>query len=169
MCKISAATIAADGKAVGTALEQIANAIQAEDPSAASALNTAGQGIIEATANWQEGSATAILEDAENAAIVALDLIPLTAPYADLVAIAFDALNILIANTSTQPAQAAAGSSTAKLLIVAKAANANPTNSQWFGKANIEVHHGDFRKGFEDAWATGAAAHSEYGFTPITV
>jgi hypothetical protein len=169
MCKLSAATVAADGKVVGNALEQIGTAIAATDPAASSALITAGQGIISATANWQDGSATAILEDAENAAIVALNLIPLTSPFAGLVAIAFDALNLLIANTSTQAAQAAASGSMAKLLIVARAAEANPTKSPWFGKAEIKMDHGNFRKGFEEAWNTEAAAHPELKVSPITL
>ena len=165
MCKITAAQIAADGQSVGEALEQIA-VTPGIDPAIAADLTSAGKGIIAATANWQEGGVTAVLEDAENVAITALNLIPLTAPFAGAVAIAFAALNLLLANTSTQPAQAAATSSIEKVLIVAHAAKANPTNSQWFGKADIS-HHGDFRKGLAKAWADNAAAHPEQGFKAL--
>jgi len=171
MCKITSAQIQADGQAVGNALEQIANLplLKSAEPAASTALEAAGQGIIEATANWQEGSATAVLEDAEQAAITALNLIPVTAPYAGLVAIAFDALNLLIANTSTQPAQATATGSVAKVMVVMHAAQANPTGSQWYGKANIPIHHNNLRKGFEDAWNGEVAAHPELGAKAITL
>jgi hypothetical protein len=166
MCPISAATIAADGQDVGQAIEQIA-AEPGLPANVAADLESAGEGIIAATANWKQGSTTDALEDAEGIAIAAINLIPLTAPYAGAVAIAFAALNLLFANTSTQPAQAGASSSFAKALIVAHAANANRTNSQWFGKAEIP-HNGDFRKGLKDAWAAYAAAHPDQGFKPLT-
>jgi hypothetical protein len=171
MCKPTAAEIKADGAAVGDALEQIAALplLKTADPTADAALEAAGEGIITATANWQTGSTTAVIEDAENAAVVALNLIPVTTPYAGVVALAFAALNILIANISTQPAQAAASGSMAKLMIVMKAANANPTNSPWFGKANIELNHGNFRKGFEDQWKAEMALHPEFGLKAIKV
>lgn len=170
MCHITAAQIQADGKAVGEAILQIANLplVQA-DPTLASELKLAAQGIIDATSNWQDGSPTVILEDAENAVVVALNLIPLTAPYASLVAIAFAGLNLLIANTKTQPQQAAASSSLEKASIVLHAAKANLTGSPWFGQADIKIHHNNLRKGFEDAWNADVAAHPDFGAQPITL
>lgn len=169
MCKLNAATVAADGKVLGQAIDEIAAGIQPEDPTLATQLETAATGIVNATANWQEGSATADLEDAENAVVVVLNLIPITSPYANLVAIAFAGLNLLIANTQTQTQQAAATSSIAKVMIVAHAAEANPTNSPWFGKAKVDSHHGNFRKGFENSWNAEASAHPELKVSPITL
>jgi hypothetical protein len=170
MCKITAAQIQADGQAVGNAILQIANLpLVKADPTLSEELTAAANGIIAATANWTEGSPTAILEDAENAVVVALNLIPLTAPYASLVAIAFAGLNLLIANTTTQPAQAAASGSIEKAMIVLHAAKANPTGSQWYGKADIPVHHNNLRKGFEDAWNGAVAEHPDLGAQPITL
>ena len=165
MCKISAATIAADGKAVGTALDQIANLVAPTNPTLAADLTTAGNGIISATANWQSGSDTAILEDAENVAIDALNLIPVTAPYAALVAIAFAALNLLLANTQTQAAVTGNAIPDAHALL-SHATTIN-TDSPWAGKAVIPHQHGrDFRKDFEASWN---AAGKPFSLAPITV
>lgn len=170
MCKITAAQIQADGQTVGDAILQIANAVKAEDPTLAGELTTAADGLIAATANWQEGSATAILEDAENAVVVALNLIPLTSPYAPLIAIAFAALNLLIANTQTQAQQAAATSSEQKISIVAHAAASNPTGSQWFGKADVKHQFlRPLRKDFESAWNGAVESHPELGCKKITL
>ena len=155
MCKLNAATVAADGKVLGNTLEQIAAAVAPTNPALATQLNTAAQGIITATANWQEGDATAALEDAEQVVDTALALIPLTAPYAALVAIAFDGLNLLLANTKTQPAQATAPTAMARTMIVARVVTANP--NPWNGKANIE-HTGDLRKDYKNAWNAGVDA-----------
>lgn len=155
MCKLSAATVAADGQVLGNTIDQIANAVKVTDPNLATTLETAATGIEEATANWQEGSATAALEDAEGAVDAALALIPLTAPYAALVAIAFDGLNLLLANTSTQPAQTAAKGTIGKALVVARAAAANP--NPWNGKADIE-HTGNLRNDYKASWNSAVDA-----------
>jgi hypothetical protein len=169
MCKITAAQIQADGLAVGNAILQIANAIKATDPTLSAELTTAANGLIAATANWQEGSATAILEDAENAVIVALNLIPLTSPYAPLVAIAFAALNILLANTMTQPAQAAA-SSLSRVSIVTHMAESNPSHSPWYGQAKISHEFlRPLRKDFEAAWNGAVKANPKLGVGPINL
>jgi hypothetical protein len=165
MCKINAATIAADGQDVGNALEQLATQPGISSAIAAD-LTSAAKGIISATSNWQEGSPTAVLEDAENVALTALNLIPLTAPFAGAVAIAFAGLNLLLANTKTQTLQAIAPTGIQRALIVAHAAQENPTNSPWYGKVDI-AHHGDFRKGLREAWAKEAEAHPELGLKPL--
>jgi hypothetical protein len=155
MCKISAAQIQADGKAVGTAIDNLGAALQATDPTLATNLETAGNALIAVTANWQTGSAMSILTDAEQAVIVVLNLIPLTSPYAALAAIVFTALNLLIANAQTQTTQTGNMVSDAhKLLAAAAALN---TGSQWAGKAVIKHHLGnDPRKDFESAWNVAA-------------
>jgi Flp pilus assembly protein TadG len=165
MCKITAAQIQSDGKAVGTALENIAAALPAAEATIAAELKTAGRGIIAATANWQEGSATAVVEDAENAAIVALNLIPVTSPFAPLVAIAFAAINLLLANSQTQTTQTGNVISDAHTLL-AHAATLNQ-QSHWAGKAKIKHHFlNPPRKDFETAF-NGAAA--PLGVALITV
>lgn len=149
MCQITSATIVADGAAVGQALNNLAEAIQPEDPSLASGLTAAGNAIITATKNWTEGSTLADVIDAENAAIAVLNAIPVTSTYAPLVAIAFAALNLLISNAQTQSQQTASTIGNAKLVLT----KAGETSSPWQGKAEIE--HNPFeslRKNFENSW-----------------
>lgn len=165
MCKISAAQIQADGKAVGTAIDNLGAALQATDPTLAANLKTAGDALIAATANWQTGSSMAIITDAEQAVIIVLNLIPLTSPYAALVAIVFTALNLLIANAQTQSTQTGHMVSDAHKLLEA-AAKLN-TGSQWAGKAVIKHHLGnDPRKDFESAYN---AAAKPLGVALVTV
>jgi hypothetical protein len=155
MCKIIASMIVADGQAVGLALENLAVALQTADPTIAADLTSAGKAIIAATANWQTGDVLTTVEDAEQAAIAVLNVIPITSPFAPLVAIAFAALNLLIANAQTQSTQSGDSLTDAKALL-AKAATLN-TNSQWSGKAKIK--HDIFRaprKDFEAAWNNAA-------------
>ncbi|MGA8727376.1 MAG: hypothetical protein WB608_01390 [Terracidiphilus sp.] len=155
MCKLSTAQIQADGEAVGTALDNLATALKAVDPTVAADLTTAGNALITATANWTEGSGVAILEDAENAAIVVLNAIPLTSAYAPLVAIAFTAINLLIANSQTQASQT--GNAVADAHILLSKAQTLNTDSPWFGKAQIKHHFmRPPRKDFESAWNTAA-------------
>jgi hypothetical protein len=165
MCKVNASMIVADGAAVGQALENLAEAIQPTDPTTASALTKAGQAVIAATTNWQEGSALTDVEDAEQAAIAVLDAIPVTSPFAPLVGIAFAALNLLIANAQTQTTQTGNAPVDAKALLV-KADSLN-TGSPWTGKAKIKHHiFNSPRKDFESAWAEAA---KPLGVKPVTV
>src|SRR5277367_1101839 len=105
MCKITESQVVADGAAVGQALNNLAAALEVTDPTVATALKTAGGDIIAATQSWTTGSTLAVITDAENAAIVVLNSIPVTSAFAPLVAIAFAALNLLIANATTQSTQ----------------------------------------------------------------
>lgn len=155
MCKVTSQMIVSDGQAVGQALENLATAIQGTDPTVAADLNSAGQAVIAATSNWQEGSALTDVEDAEQAAIAVLNVIPVTSNFAPLVAIAFAALNLLIANAQTQSQQTGDSVTDAHALLV-KAKSLN-SDSPWAGKAHI--HHDIMRsprKDFEAAW-NGAA------------
>lgn len=157
MCKVTASQIQADGKVIGTAIDNLASALQATDPSLATALTAAGNDLIAATANWQEGSSQAILQDAENAVIVVLNTIPTTSPFAPLVAIVFTAINLLVANSSA-PVQAAATTGTIAsahaLLTVEAQTN---VDSPWHGKASIQHHFlNPPRKDFESAWNSAA-------------
>ena len=166
MCKINAAQIKADGQAVGTAVLDIAGLLQTTDPSLAAQLTSAANGLIQVTANWQEGSAVAILQDAEQAVIVVLNLIPVTSPFAPFVAIAFAALNLLIANSQTQPQQTGDALHDAHLLLtVAKTLN---TDSPWFGKAQIKHHFlNSPTKDFTSAWNGAVVANPEAGLAKL--
>ena len=166
MCKINAAQIKADGQAVGTAVLDIAGLISATDPSLAAQLTAAANGLIEVTANWQDGSAVAILQDAEQAVIVVLNLIPLTSPFAPFVAIAFAALNLLIANSQTQTQQTGDGPHDAHLLLtVAKTLN---TDSPWFNKAQIKHHtFNSPTKDFTSAWNGAVDANPSVGLAKL--
>lgn len=154
MCKITAQTIVADGAAVGTALENLGTAIQAEDPSLATSLESAGEAVVNATQNWKDGDALTEVEDAEQAAIAVLDVIPVTSAFAPLVAIAFAALNLLISNAQTQTTQTGNAVADAHTLLTHAAQRTSP----WQGKAKIE--HNPFhsvRKNFENTWNKAAA------------
>jgi hypothetical protein len=156
MCKVNSAMIVADGAAVGSALENLAEVIQTTDPTVAADLTAAGQAIIAATTNWQTGDTLTTIEDAEQTAIAVLNVIPETSPFAPLIAIAFTALNLLIANTQTQTTQTGNAPTDAKALLT-KADTLN-SDSHWAGKAKIK--HEIFRaprKDFEAAWNTAAA------------
>jgi hypothetical protein len=168
MCKVSDAMIVADGAAVGQALENLGAAVATSNPSLSTSLEAAGKAVVAATANWATGDALTDIETAEQAAIVVLNAIPLTSPYAALVAIAFAALNILIANLQTQPSTPVNPSadtvSAHALLAHAETLNAD---SPWKGKATI--HHEWMRaprKDFEAAWNTAA---KPLGVAEITV
>lgn len=155
MCKITQEQVVADGQAVGQALDNIAAAIQATDPSLATNLKAAGDALIAATENWKEGNDLAILTDAEQVAIVALNAIPVTSPFASLAGIAFAALNLLIANAQGQSTQTGNSIVDAHALLT-RAATLN-TESPYAGKAKIEHHFlRSPRADFEDAFNTEA-------------
>ncbi|MGB9407791.1 MAG: hypothetical protein WCA89_09650 [Terracidiphilus sp.] len=103
-CAITAAQMAADGQAVANAVLAIAKITT--DPTLAANLITAANGLVSATANWQTGSPTAIINDAAGIVEVALAAIPQTAIFAPLVPIAVAALDIILANTQAAPAAA---------------------------------------------------------------
>lgn len=151
MCKVTSEQITADGAAVGQALDNIAVALQTTDPSLAANLKAAGDALIAATANWKDGDPLTDVITAENVAIVALNAIPVTSQYAPLVAIAFEALNLLIANAQTQPQQTENAMANAHMLLTtAKQSN---TDSPWAGKAKIKHHFlNPPRKDFESAF-----------------
>lgn len=168
MCKVTDAMIVSDGAAVGTALENIGEAIAATDPTLAQNLESAGKTVVMATANWKTGDPLTDIETAEQAAIDVLNIIPETSPFAALVAIAFAALNVLIANLQTQPGTAAnpsTGIVTAHALL-AHAATLH-TDSPWYGKAKIK--HDWLRSPRKDFEANFNEAAIPLGVKPVTV
>ena len=107
MCKISPASIAADGQAVAKAVASISVAVEATNPNLSTDLNTASAALVAATANWQTGTPVADINTAAAAIEAILASIPQTALYATFVAIAVAALDILIGNLGTQSTQTA--------------------------------------------------------------
>jgi hypothetical protein len=168
MCKLTAAQVAADGQIVGNALDNLAEALPAGESTIATDLETAGKAIEAATSNWQEGSPTADLEDAEGVVITALDLFPLTSPFASAVAVVFAGVNLLMANTKTQAEQQATqigGIAAAHALL--SHAQASNTQSQWHGVAKIQHHRGnDPRADLAQAFNEAAVP---LGIKPVTL
>jgi hypothetical protein len=167
MCKVTSSAIQADGKAVGTAVLSIATALQSTNPTLAAQLTKDAQAIEAATANWTEGSTTAVINDAAQVIEQAMALIPLTAPYAPFVAIAVSALDILIANLSTQPTQTPVTPVANARAVVAHIDSLKP--NPWRGKAEINVHLRGIRPAFEKSWNDAVAANPGLGFSRITV
>lgn len=156
MCRPNSQQIVADGQAIGTALDNLAAALEATDPELAGNLKKAGDAIVAATENWKDGDTLTEIQDAEQAAIAVLNVIPATSEFAPLVAIAFTALNLLIANAQTQPNQTGNAMANAHVML-AHEARIN-TDSPWHGKAEIKHHFlNPPRKDFETAWNEAAA------------
>jgi hypothetical protein len=164
MCKVNSQMIVADGAAVGQALNNIANALEASEPAIATDLKSAASALIAATSSWTEGTPLNAVEDAENAAIAVLNVIPTTSPLAPLVAIAFAALNLLIANGQTQAVQTPTASLSNVKALLSAADTVHP-QSPWAGKAEIK-HTGDLRKNFAQAFNEKAIP---LGVEPVTV
>ena len=136
MCKVTAAAIQQDAATVANAVEQIANQ-PAVSPQLKSELDAAAAALVAATPGWTAGSATADINDAAQVIEAALAAIPLPAPYAIFVGIAVDALDILIANLATQPAQATSTVANARAVL---AHVATLPSNPWRGKAQIHRH-----------------------------
>lgn len=139
MCKVTAAAIQSDAATVAKAVDSIATAVQATDPTLSSELTTAANALLTATANWTTGSPVAIINDAAQAIETVLGSIPLTAPYATFVGIAVAALDILIGNLGTQTTQATGTNTIANAHAVLAHVATLPPNP-YRGKAEIHRH-----------------------------
>lgn len=137
MCKISPTQIAADGVIIGKALTQLATAVQPVNPTLAADLNTASAALVAATANWTTGTPLTDIVTAANAILAVLSVIPATAPYAVFVGIAVDALELLIANASTQSVQVG---DTIKDALKVRSALLEATPNPWTGAYTIKRH-----------------------------
>jgi hypothetical protein len=167
MCKVTASAIQQDAKAVATAVLSIATALEPTNPTLAAQLTEDADALTAATANWTTGSAVADINDAAQVIETAMALIPQTAAYAPFVAIAVAALDILIANLSTQSTQSSTTPvANAKALL--KHVDSLPPNP-WRGKAQINVHEHGIRPAFEKAWNGAVDANSTLGFQKITI
>lgn len=163
MCKVTSAAIAADGQAVATACNAIANAVKASNPTLAAELNAAATVLVTATSNWQTGTPVTDINTAATAIEAILAAIPATAPYASFVAIAVAALDILIGNLGTQTTQKSSYIGNARAVLAH--VDTLPPN-HWRGVAKIE-HSGNLRKGFIYTWNTQVAAQPELAFPTL--
>ena len=162
MCHITSSVIAADGQAVATAIKAIA-AQPNIDPTVAANLITAANTLVAVTSNWQTGTPVTDINTAAAAIEAILAVIPATAPYASFVAIAVAALDILIANLSTQTTQGPSYIGNAKAVLAH--VDSLPPN-HWRGVAVIK-HSGDLRKGFINTWNTQVAAQPQFGMPTL--
>jgi len=136
--------IRADANAVAIACQSIAALIQKTDPALADKLSMAATALVGAVANWKTGNLTDDINTAANVIEVTLAAIPLTAPYAGLVAIAVAALQVLLANIPNNKVQA--------LAIPVNAAN------PYLERAKINHRLGRSLEGdFRAAWNAEAA------------
>lgn len=150
MCRISSSAIAADGQAVDAALNSIAAIEQATNPTLASQLTEAGKALVTATANWQTGTPADDINTAATAIEAVLAAIPMTAPYAEFVAIAVAALDAIIGNLTTQTTQT--GDAVSDLLKVRTAIRALPENP-YRGLVTVHPHVlQTFRGALKDRW-----------------
>lgn len=156
-CTTSASQVQQDGATIAQAIQQIA-ALETEQGNTALAQNltTASQALEAATANYQTGSATAIIGDAATAVEVALAAIPTTAAYAPLVPIAVAAIDTLLSNIGTKTTTPAAAPAAAPSVFGAHAMVASPATRLVQIKANApKIPHRILRSpegDFKSAW-----------------
>jgi len=137
MCKVTDAQIVADDTAVATAVTSIADAVEATNPTLAADLTAAAHALAVATTNWKTGTPVTDINTAAAAIQAILGEIPLTAPYADFVAIAVAAIDILIGNLSTQSTQSVSAVANA---LAAQAHIETLPENPWRGLVKIKRH-----------------------------
>jgi hypothetical protein len=150
-CTASTSELQSDATALASALNNLAVVIQPADATAASNLKTAAAAL---TAAAQTGSTGPAWERALNAATsgaeVVLSAIPVTAPYAALLAIAVAAAEVIVANTVSAGTQ------------VKAVATGNDANLLWYkqtGRGLIRHRFGRSPAGdFKASWNAEAAA-----------
>jgi hypothetical protein len=158
-CTVSTSELQSDATALAAALNNLAVVIQPTDATAAGNLKTAAAAL---TAAAQSGIAGPAWERALNAttsgAEVVLSAIPVTAPYAALLAIAVAAAEVIIANTASGGTQVKAG------------ATGNDASLLWYrqtGRGLIRHRFGRSPAGdFKASWNAEAAGT---GFTGAAV
>jgi len=150
-CTASTSELQSDATALASALNNLAVVIQPSDATAANNLKTAAAAL---TAAAQSGTTGRAWEQALNAATsgaeVVLSAIPVTAPYAALLAIAVAAAEAIIANT------ASGGTS-----VKAEAAGDN-ANLLWYTRTGSGLLRHRFGRGpagdFKASWNAEATA-----------
>jgi hypothetical protein len=150
-CTSSASELKSDATALASALNNLAVVIQPSDATAANNLKTAAAAL---TAAAQNGAVGPVWEQALNAATsgaeVVLSAIPVTAPYAALLAIAVAAAEAIIANTVSGGT------------LVKADATGNNANLLWYKQTGRGLIRHRFGRGpagdFKASWNAEAAA-----------
>jgi hypothetical protein len=150
-CTASASELQADATTLAAALNNLAVVVQTSDATSASNLRTAAAALTAAVQNGMTGPAWELALNAATAgAEVVLSAIPVTAPYAALLAIAVAAAEAIIANTMSGRTQ-----------VKAEAAG-NNANLLWYTRTGRGLLRHRFGRGpagdFKASWNAEAAA-----------
>jgi hypothetical protein len=169
MCTNTASEIQKDGAVVGQAIDNIATALAATEPTIAAQLKTDAAAIVTVTSTWTTGSSTAVFNDAMSAVEATMALIPQTSALVPFVEIAVTAIDILIANIGSSPA---AGQPAVPVTVEsvkemdAKIAQLPP--NPYRGK--IAIHRGHFqapRTAIKNAWNAEVDKFPAVGITKL--
>ncbi|HKN22820.1 MAG TPA: hypothetical protein VJX73_15455 [Terracidiphilus sp.] len=150
-CTASASELQSDATALASALNNLAVVIQPSDATAASNLRTAAAALAAAAQSPTTGPAWELaLNAATSGAEVVLSAIPVTAPYAALLAIAVAAAEAIIANTASDRASVKAETT------------GNNANLLWYTRTGRGLIRHRFGRGpagdFKASWNAEAAA-----------
>ena len=150
-CTASTSELQSDATALASALNNLAAVIQPSDATAAGNLKTAAAALTAAAQSGTTGPAwEQVLNTATSGAEVVLAAIPVTAPYAALLAIAIAAAEAIIANTVSGGTQ------------VKAEATGNNTNLLWYKRTGRGLLRHRFGRGpagdFKASWNAEAAA-----------
>jgi len=150
-CTASTSELQSDATALASALNNLAAVIQPSDATAANNLKTAAAALTAAAQSGTTGPAwEQVLNTATSGAEVVLAAIPVTAPYAALLAIAIAAAEAIIANTVSGGTQ------------VKAEATGNNTNLLWYKRTGRGLLRHRFGRGpagdFKASWNAEAAA-----------
>jgi len=150
-CTASTSELQSDATALASALNNLAVVIQPSDATAASNLRTAAAALAAAAQSGATGPAWELaLNAATSGAEVVLSAIPVTAPYAALLAIAVAAAEAIMANTMS-------GGTSVKAV-----ATGNNANLLWYTQTGHGLLRHRFGRGpagdFKASWNAEAAA-----------
>ena len=150
-CTASSSELQSDATTLASALNNLAAAIQTSDATAANNLKTAAAALTAAVQSGITGPAwEQVLNAATSGAEVVLSAIPVTAPYAALLAIAVAAAETIIANTLS-------GRTSVKAEVAG-----NNGNLLWYTRTGRGLLRHRFGRGpagdFKASWNAEAAA-----------
>jgi hypothetical protein len=150
-CTASTSELQSDATTLASALNNLAAVVQTSDATVASNLKTAAATLIAAAQSGTTGLAwVQVLNAATSGAEVVLSAIPVTAPYAALLAIAVAATEAIIANTVSSGTQ------------VKAEAPGNNANLLWYMRTGRGLLRHRFGRGpagdFKASWNAEAAA-----------
>jgi hypothetical protein len=150
-CTASASELQSDATTLAAALNNLAAVVQTSDATVANNLKTAAAALTAAVQSGTTGPAwEQVLNAATSGAEVVLSAIPVTAPYAALLAIAVAAAEAIIANTMSTGTQ------------VKAEAPGNNANLLWYMRTGRGLLRHRFGRGpagdFKASWNAEAAA-----------